>query len=1150
MITRDDVRAMVSEEIGVDPGSFADDDNLVELGMHSLKLMKVAGRWRKLGHQVNYSELVLAPTVEAWAALLGVAETQPIAALPAADDEPEFGLATMQHAYWVGRQSGQSLGGVAAHLYVEFDGADIDVDRLARAVRRVIERHDMLRVAFTDNGTQRILSEAPAQVWSVQDLSGLEPGAVTQALADTREAKSHQFMDVAAGQVVDFSVSVLPDGRHRVHVDVDMLAADAMSYRRILADLADLYVSDADALAPIDYTYRRYLADKARAADRSTIERDRTWWDDRIDTLPDVPALPTIPEAERTDVGRSVRVHHRFDAAQKQRLHDVAFGHGLTPAVVLGGLFCEVLAEWSSSQQLLLNVPLFNREQLHPDVDRVVGDFTNSVLLDVDLTDAHSALSRARRFQHILHTASSHSAYEGLEVLRDIGRHRGSPITPSVVFTSGLGLGELFSDTVTDVFGDPVWILSQGPQVDLDAQVVEIGGGILINWDVRRDALPAGVVETMFARYVDMIENALAPEYDWTATTPAVLPVEQSRRRNQANAGVTAELPARTLHDRFFDLAAIRPERRALRWGEDDSYSYGDLAADALRVAASLTATGVVPGDTVAVVVPKGHRQVVAVLGVLAAGGVYLPVGIDQPVERKAKILERGDVRIAIADDGVELPAPARRLDFSDALRATPAVARATVAPNALAYVLFTSGSTGEPKGVEVSHSAAAATIDAITGHVDLTDDDCLIGLSALEFDLSVFDIFATLGLGGTLACVDASMSRDAHAWSTMIRRFGVTVVNAAPGLITMLADTASADDIARLRVILTGGDRVDAAVARRLRTSVPGLRFIGLGGTTETAIHSTICEVTDESPNWTYVPYGVPMNGVACRVVNSRGEDCPDWVRGEIWIGGRGVAQGYRGDPDRTSDRFVTYEGQRWYRTGDMGRYLPDGTLDFLGRADHQVKIRGYRVELGEIEVAMKRLSGVETAVAAVVGIGTSARLVAAAHGTGLVAEELLEGLSVLLPDYMIPESVDVLDTVPVTGNGKVDRAAILAILRDSTDGTVRNSYVPPGDDVEAALAYLMEQILEVESLGVETDFFEAGGNSIMATIFVAKVRGMLLVPAVTISDVFDARTVRALAARLRTQDRSEQLEQVAGILVDIAGIATGSATELTTQS
>ncbi|OZF26276.1 non-ribosomal peptide synthetase [Rhodococcus sp. 14-2483-1-2] len=1137
MISKDDVRAVVSEEIGMDSGSFGDHDDLVGLGMHSLKLMKIAGRWRKLGHQVNYSELALAPTVEAWAALLGAPDEKPTTTETVDDEsDPEFGLATMQHAYWVGRQSGLSLGGVAAHLYVEFDGTGIDVDRLGRAVQRVITRHEMLRVALTDNGTQRILAEAPSRVWSVQDLSCLEPDAAEQVLTQTREVKSHQFMDVGAGQVVDFSVSVLPEGRHRVHVDVDMLAADAMSYRRILADLAELYAADADTLPPIDYTYRRYLADRERAADRTVLERDRRWWRDRIDTLPDIPSLPTIPEVDRADVGRSVRLHHLLDAAQKKRLHEVAFGHGLTPAAVLGGMFCEVLAEWSTSRHLLLNVPLFNREQLHPAVDQVVGDFTNSVLLDVDLTDAQSALTRARQFQHTLHTAASHSAYEGLNVLRDLGRNRGGPITPSVVFTSGLGLGELFSERVTDVFGEPVWILSQGPQVDLDAQVVETGGGILVNWDVRRDALPAGVIETMFARYVELIENVLDVAFDWTSVAPVRLPAAQSARRTQANAGVSASLASRTLHDAFFDVALARPDRIALRWGDGESYTYGELATDALRVAQCLAAAGVVPGDTVAVVVPKGHRQVLAVLGVLAAGGVYLPIGVDQPLERTSKIVECGSVRIAVVDGGTELPHTTPRLELVDALRAAPATARAVVSPESIAYVLFTSGSTGEPKGVEVPHTAAAATIDAIIGHFDLTADDCLIGLSALEFDLSVFDIFAPLGIGGTLACVEASVNRDAQAWSALIHRFSVTVVNAAPGLITMLADTASTAEISSVRLILTGGDRVDAAVARRLRAAVPGLRFVGLGGTTETAIHSTICEVTAQSPEWTYLPYGRPMSGVACRVVNSRGEDCPDWVRGEIWIGGRGVAHGYRGDPERTADRFVSYGGQRWYRTGDIGRYLPDGTLDFVGRADNQTKVRGYRVELGEIEVAMRQLAGVDTAVAAVIGVGASARIVAAAHGHALDSETITKGLSVKLPNYMLPDSVTILDVVPVTGNGKVDRADILGVLRESAESAVRASFVPAADDVEAALAYLMEQILEVESLGVETDFFEAGGNSIMATIFVAKVRGMLLVTDITISDVFDSRTVRVLAERLRMQDAGGQLERVAGILVEIA--------------
>ncbi|MCF8568831.1 amino acid adenylation domain-containing protein [Gordonia sp. HY002] len=1126
MISLEQIRTDVASLLDVDPETIGDTDDLVRHGMHSLLVIKLTSVWRRAGHRVRSSQLAQEPTIEAWAVLLGVepATPEPEPAPAAPDDDPEFDLATMQHAYWVGRQDGQSLGGVAAHLFAEFDGAGVDAARLERAVGRVVERHEMLRAAFGDTGKQRILDTPPTPVFSVVDLrDGSDVDAQTER---TRDRMSHQLLDTAAGSVVEFVLTLLPDGRHRLHLDVDMLAADAMSYRRVLDDLATAYETDA-ALPSTGYTFREYLAQRGDHISADEYEGARTWWQAKEPTLPDTPTLPTIPEDRRAEPDRSVRYHHRLNAQEKDRLYAVAYDNGITPAVTFAAVFSEVIARWSTHQRFLLNVPLFNREPTHPAIDQVVGDFTNSVLIDADATHTESMIERGRRLQRELHDCAGHAAYEGLDVLRDLGRLRGAPVTPSLVFTSGLGFGELFSDRVRTLFGEPVWILSQGPQVDLDAQVVELDGGLLVNWDVRRDALPEGVMDAMFAEFQTILTGLVADGADWNDTLAIELPAAQ----REVRAAVTSTAPVsepRTLHAAFFDVAAREPDRVALVTADGAELSYGDVATQARTVASALIADGVAPGDTVAVILPKGHRQPIAVLGVLAAGAVYLPIGADQPAVRREAILERGGVT-AVIDDAWS----------SDRDGSTPLADLVPRTPSDLAYVLYTSGSTGEPKGVEVSHRAAANTLDAIADEFGLGADDRTIGLSALEFDLSVFDMFSPLSLGGALVCIDAEQTRDAQAWAAQIATHRVTVLNAAPGLIGMLLDTASDEQLASLRTVITGGDRVDAELGRRARAAVSGLRFAGLGGTTETAIHSTVYEVTDAFPaDWDTVPYGRPMAGSACRVVNERGEDAPDWVTGELWIGGAGVADGYRGDPERTADRFVTVDDVRWYRTGDLARYLPDGTIEFLGRADHQVKIRGYRVELGEVEAAARSVDGVTEAVAALFD-GRLALAATGVDGTALDTDQLVGALGGLLPDYMVPETVVAVDEVPLTANGKVDRASIRAALERAVAGATPQEYVAPANAVEAAVAYIAEQVLGTERLGVTTDFFDAGANSILATTFVANIRSLLAVEGVGITAVFKARTVRGFAALLADREQVPgQTTQVAEIFLEVAGV------------
>ena len=288
-----------------------------------------------------------------------------------------------------------------------------------------------------------------------------------------------------------------------------------------------------------------------------------------------------------------------------------------------------------------------------------------------------------------------------------------------------------------------------------------------------------------------------------------------------------------------------------------------------------------------------------------------------------------------------------------------------------MAYVLFTSGSTGEPKGVEVTHDAVMNTLEFINGHFEIGAGDRCLALSTLEGDLSALDVFGMLTAGGSIVVVDEQHRRNPDHWAELIDRFGVTVLHFMPGWLQMLTDVG-AGRLSTVRVVPTGGDWVKPAMVRRLMSEAPHVRFAGLGGATETAVHNTMCEVTEPPAHWTAVPFGIPLPNNACRVVHANGGDCPDWVPGELWVGGRGIARGYRGRQELTAERFVVHEGRRWYRTGDLARYWPDGTIEFIGRADHRVKVSGYRVELGDVEAALERVPGVATAVAAVVG-GTS---------------------------------------------------------------------------------------------------------------------------------------------------------------------------------
>ncbi|MFI1012551.1 amino acid adenylation domain-containing protein [Streptomyces sp. NPDC020965] len=1171
MLGQEEIRELVAGQLDVEPATIGFGDDLVTLGLHSMRMIKIAATMRRQGIRVNFSDLALRPTVEAWSELTAerlragkVRPPRPTAERPASDGadaagEP-FGLATMQHGYWIGRADGQALGGVAAHLYAEFDGQGVDPRRLERAVTGLVRRHGMLRSQFLDDGTQRVLDRPGVPVWSLTDLRLVAGSELTDRLEEIRREKTHQRMRADLGQVLDVSLTLLPDDRTRLHVDVDMLAADALSYRLMLADLADLYTRDVPALEPLSYDYRRYLADY-QALNAGAREQQRAWWQQVLPELPDAPALPLVPESERADPLRTVRYEHWLDPEHKRRLNDRAHERGVTPATVLASVFADVVGAWSTEQKFLLNLPLFNREPLHPDVEKLVGDFSSSVLLDVDVTESLSVLERARRFQRNLHTKASHVAYPGLDVLRDLGRQRGEPVLASVVYTSGLNLGELFRDTVIDAFGEPVWIISQGPQVVLDAQVVELRGGLLFNWDVREQAFPAGMMDTMFRRNRELLEELLADDADWDRPAGGGLPPEQAEVRARANA-TDRPVSGRLLHEGFFDTAGTALESPAVIWGADERLSYGQVRDRALRVAGALVAHGVRPGDAVSVHLPKGPDQIIAALGVLAAGAAYVPIGVAQPAARRERIETTGDVVLALCDDDAvrgRSGVPAVGVTAAQAY-VEPLAGPVAVDPESIAYVIFTSGSTGLPKGVEVAHAAAMNTIDCVNEHFGVTAGDRALGVSPFEFDLSVYDVFGLLSVGGCVVLPDDESRRDGQRAAELIRRHGVTVLNCVPTLLDVIlsgGESAAAQGQGQgqglgdsLRVVVLGGDWVGVDLPERLRRLVPDCRFAGLGGTTEAAIHSTVCEVTGPvPPEWKAVPYGTPLGNVRCRVVNEAGADCPDWVPGELWIGGRGVARGYRNDPERTADRFVAHAGERWYRTGDLARYRPDGSIEFLGRRDNQVKIRGYRVELGEVEAALRALPAVHRAVADVVGEGSrqlAAAVTPSGAGDASDAAAIREELAGLLPPHMIPERIEILAEFPLTSNGKPDRKAIRAVLSDGTAG--EQPRTAPSGDLEHVLAELLGAVLGTGPVGVEHDFFALGGDSVLATKVIAQIRQWLDTSEPTVTDLFAARTVRELATRLaKRQSAPGRIEQAASIYREVASMSDD---ELLTES
>ena len=1119
-LTFDEIASMVSAAIGHDVPVRRDDD-LIERGLDSIGVMKLAAQWQARGVDISYGELLEHRTLAGWWALIEprVGPPTPASVPRGRETDAPFPLAPMQRAYWFGRDPSLPLG-TECHVYLEFDGIGVDPDRLAAAVRALFARHDMLRARFRGDGQQEILAVSPWRGLTVHDLRGLDEATAERALRASRERESVRRFAVADGEVFDVQLSLREGGRTRMHVNIAMLAADALSFRILLGDLAALY--GGAELAPLAVSYADALAERTRRHQRS-YDAARAYWRAQLDALAGAPQLPLVPAAAQPDTPEVTRRGLWLDGAAREALAIGARAHGLTLSMTLAAAFAEVVAAWSNEPRVLVNLPLFDREG-EGDLWRIVGDFTSSILLTYDGAGPGGFVGRARALQEQLRRGVAHATYPGVEVLQELTRE-GREATAPVVFTSAVGLGELVSRDVAAAFGDLGWMISQTAQVLLDHQVTEVDGRLLLNWDAVEPRFADGVLDAMFEAYQQLLTALAAPTTSWETPLATLVPPSQAAVRAALNATGRGAADRR-LHDGFLHHAATAPERPALVSAAGEVTSYGALSDRARRLAARLRQAGVAPGDHVGVSAGKGPGQVEAVLAILLAGAAYVPLAIDHPPAHLARLIERARIRVALGDGAVALPAPVEVIHLGDYLDVAPLAPLPAIAADAPAYVLFTSGSTGEPKGVVVSHRAAMNTIDALVERFAIGPDDRGLAVSALDFDLAVFDIFALLSAGGAVVSIDEAARRDAQRWAALVTAHRVTIWQSVPAVLEMLIAAGGDRD---LRLALLGGDWVAVDLRARL---APGCRLVALGGATEAAIHSTIEEVTAVPFHWTSIPYGVPLPNVACRVVGPDGRDRPDWVAGELWIGGCSLADGYLGDPARTAAVFVEHDGRRWYRTGDRARYWPDGRIELLGRLDDQIKLRGHRIELGQIESALGRHPAVRQAVA--VGIGAPPTRIAAAvvvDAAAAVDGDTLRGVLLdELPGYMVPDDVVVLDALPLSGQGKIDRRAI---ARRCAERPAEPPGQPPRGECEETVAALWCELLDVPAVARDVSFFAAGGDSLLATRMTARLAALGYTGA-DLRRLFSTPRLADFCAGLRRGDAPAPVRVIADLHAD----------------
>jgi pyochelin synthetase len=682
--------------------------------------------------------------------------------------------------------------------------------------------------------------------------------------------------------------------------------------------------------------------------------------------------------------------------------------------------YAEVISRWSSNKHFTLNLPIQNRPTIGNNTNSIVGDFTAVNLLEVNVTQNMSFIERVKEITKRLMEDLEHNSFSGVEVLRELSKvSEEKELLMPIVFT-----GVLKTDGTV---GTIEYGFSHTPQVWIDCQIVdEIDSedqekGLMISWDTRKGAIKESIVTEMFESFTETIRIlGIKHSEEWKNPLEIIVPSASKKKVIcERNKGITNQS---RIQQRFVKYAKKNSNKTAVI-DAVETVTYGELLERAEYIAGYLrkefveNRTGLV-----AIRMKKSVNQIAAVMGVLIAGFSYLPIDIKQPLARQEKILSKANVIVELDEKKVNMIL--QNLEYR--LEKHPEF------QNPIAYVIFTSGSTGEPKGVVMSHTAAQNTLISIENMYNISEEDTILGIAELSFDLSVFDIFSVLGVGGTLVLPNPEKGPDASHWGRLLNEYKVTLWNSVPAQAEMLDAFASkSESYPTVRLVLLSGDWINTSLPGRLRKIMTNAQMISLGGATEGGIWSIYHEI-DEIEERPTILYGKALLGQWMGVVDEELRICPEYVSGQIAIGGYSLAEGYLGDTTLTKEKFVYVEEEknRIYLTGDNGRYVENGDIEFLGRLDNQVKINGHRIEIAEIENAIRGMQNIEDCcVVYNQSIGKGVLIAFIKNKISSISytkEEYRKQLAFFLPPAMIPSEFVNVERFPLSTNGKIDRKGL----------------------------------------------------------------------------------------------------------------------------
>lgn len=842
----------------------------------------------------------------------------------------------IQRAYLLGRESHFELGGCSTHEYYEFIN-QLDIERFEWALNEVIKRQLAMREMIDASGNQLFLENVPTYKIEILDWSSWSDNEIEQGRNEMRGRYEDEVMPIAQWPMFRFIFAKLPNHDQLLFFSYDLLISDALSFTIMCREIENFYNGNPYISMTADYT--EYLDYVEQRKNTKRYERDRRYWQDHINEIAPAPNVPT------KNGGIQGKVFQRKEYFVKKSnwamIKKFLASEKISPTHAVLGIYAAVIGFWCSQDQFTLNLPMTSQLRRKNGMDRIMGDFTESMLLTLPNCEVQ-ILDYIRIVIKAFYKAYKHIAYDGVEVMRDLQKAKGGPVLFPIVFT-GMISENLGFESI-DFFGKMQYEISQTPQVQLDCQVFEANGELKVVWDYRRECFEEEQISEMFDVFIHIIENL--PQKDLYVTLP-----ERQKNKWAAYNKTVVDYSPTCLTD-LIGLHAFEKFRISDSMQTLEQESFRTLA---FQVASLLKAKGIKRGDRVAILGNRSIETVASMLGISLIGGVYVPLNPQYPLERQQTIVNNSSCKLCIDQAFFDQLALLASLDFE----------AADMNPDEEAYIIYTSGSTGTPKGVVISHGAVCNTILDINKRFNVNAEDRIVSVASFGFDLSVYDVWGSIASGAHLVIADNTT--DIKSLQKTLIEKNITVWNSVPAMMGLLVDIMDENEINEtLRLVLLSGDWIPPDLPVKIKKHFPNAEIISLGGATEGSIWSIYYPITRDLTERASIPYGYPLGNQQMVILAKNNQLAPWGVEGEIAIGGRGVALGYDADSEKTEKVFVNFlpDFGRIYRTGDYGVMDEEGYMVFRGRRDNQIKRHGYRVELGEIEQNISKIPNIRKAI------------------------------------------------------------------------------------------------------------------------------------------------------------------------------------------